>query len=176
MNITSTYRICTRCVMDTSDPDITFNEAGECNLCTEFINKRAKHNYHGINSDKEFTSLISEIKLAGKGKEYDCVVGLSGGIDSSYAAYIAKQNGLKILAVHMDNGWNSEEAVLNIKNIARKLNIDYESYVLDWEEFKDLQLAFLKASVPEAETPTDIALLAALHIVADKYNIKYKNY
>lgn len=169
----STYQICTRCVMDTSDPDITFNEAGECNLCTEFIGKRAKHNYHGAKSDKEFKSLIEEIKSAGRGKEYDCVVGLSGGIDSSYAAYIAKKNGLKILAVHMDNGWNSEEAVLNIKNIARKLEIDYESYVLDWEEFKDLQLAFLKASVPEAETPTDIALLAALHIVAAKYNIKY---
>ena len=159
--------------MDTSDPGITFNAAGECNLCTEFLGKRAKHNYKGAQSDEQFKALIAEMKEAGKGKEYDCVVGLSGGIDSSYVAYICKQNGLRVLAVHMDNGWNSEEAVLNIKNIARKLSIDYESYVLDWDEFKDLQLAFLKASVPEAETPTDIALLAAVHKVALKYGVKH---
>lgn len=169
----NSYQICTRCVMDTSDPDITFNEKGECNLCTEFIEKRARHNYLGAQSDKIFNGLVAEMKNAGKGREYDCVVGLSGGIDSSYAAYIAKKNGLRVLAVHMDNGWNSEEAVLNIKNIAKKLEIDYESYVLDWEEFKDLQLAFLKASVPEAETPTDMAIIAAVHIVAAKYKIKY---
>lgn len=167
------YRICTRCVMDTTDPEIQFNEAGECNLCSNFLDKRVKHNYQGPQSDVEFNRLIAEMKKNGVGKEYDCVVGLSGGVDSSYAAYIAKKNGLRVLAVHMDNGWNSEEAVLNIKNIAKKLGIDYESYVLDWEEFKDLQLAFLKASVPEAETPTDMALLAAIHIVASKYGIKY---
>lgn len=167
------YQICSRCVMDTSDPDITFNEKGECNLCTEFIEKRAQHNYLGAQSDKIFNGLVAEMKNAGKDRDYDCVIGLSGGIDSSYAAYIAKKNGLRVLAVHMDNGWNSEEAVLNIKNIAKKLDIDYESYVLDWEEFKDLQLAFLKASVPEAETPTDVAIIAAVHIVAAKYKIKH---
>ena len=167
------YQICTRCVMDTSDPGITFNDNGECNLCTEFLEKRSKHNYQGKESDTLFQKTIAEMKEAGKGKEYDCIVGLSGGVDSSYVAYICKLNGLRILAVHMDNGWNSEEAVLNIKNIAQKLKIDYESYVLDWEEFKDLQLAFLKASVPEAETPTDVALLAAVHRVADKYGVKY---
>lgn len=167
------YQICTRCVMDTTDPGITFNEKGECNLCTEFLSKRAKHNYHGAESDASFQRIITEMKEAGKGKEYDCVVGLSGGVDSSYAAYLCKKNGLRVLAMHVDNGWNSEEAVLNIKNIARKLEIDYESYVLDWEEFKDLQLSFLKASVPEAETPTDIALLGAIHKVALKYNVKY---
>jgi N-acetyl sugar amidotransferase len=170
---TNTYQICTRCVMDTSDPGIAFNQVGECNLCSEFLSKRAKHNYHGAESDLQFRKIIEEMKNAGKGKEYDCVVGLSGGVDSSYVAYICKKNGLRVLAVHMDNGWNSEEAVLNIRNIAKKLEIDYESYVLDWEEFKDLQLAFLKASVPEAETPTDIALLAAVHIVANKYGIKH---
>lgn len=159
--------------MDTSDPGITFNKEGECNLCTEFLDKRAKHNYQGKESDVSFQKLITEMKDAGKGKEYDCVLGLSGGVDSSYAAYICKNSGLRVLAMHVDNGWNSEEAVLNIKNIARKLNIDYESFVLDWEEFKDLQLSFLKASVPEAETPTDIALLGAIHKVAAKYGVKY---
>lgn len=159
--------------MDTTDPIITFNEKGECNHCTEFIEKRGKHNYQGKVSDDALHDLIQEMKAAGEGKEYDCVVGLSGGVDSCYAAYIAKKRGLRVLAVHMDNGWNSEEAVLNIKNIARKLSIDYESYVLDWEEFKDLQLAFLKASVPEADTPTDIAILSSLHKVAAKYGCKY---
>jgi N-acetyl sugar amidotransferase len=167
------YQQCTRCLMDTTDPEIIFDEKGYCNHCTEFLNKRIQHKYQGEESDQALDQLIAEIKRAGEGKEYDCIMGLSGGIDSSYVAYIAKQKGLRILAVHMDNGWNSEEAVLNIKNIAKKLGIDYESYVLDWEEFRDLQLAFLKASVPEADTPTDMAIPASWHHYAAKYGIKY---
>ncbi len=167
------YQQCTRCVMDTTDPDIQFNELGECNHCTDFLNKRIHHKYQGESSDLAFKNLVAEMKKAGKGKEYDCIMGVSGGIDSSYAALIAKKNGLRVLGVHMDNGWNSEEAVLNIRNIAQKLGIDYESYVLDWEEFKDLQLSFLKASVPEAETPTDIAIPAAMHKLAAKYGVKH---
>lgn len=167
------YQQCTRCVMDTTDPEISFDESGYCNNCAEFLDKRIKHKYQGEESDKALEHVIEDIKRAGKGREYDCVIGLSGGIDSSYAAAIAKQKGLRVLAVHLDNGWNSEEAVMNIKNIARKLEIDYESYVLDWEEFRDLQLAFLKASVPEAETPTDMAIPAAWHYYAAKYDIKY---
>jgi N-acetyl sugar amidotransferase len=169
----STYQQCSRCVMDTTDPLISFNEKGECNHCTEFLAKRIHHKYQGTKSDQELQLLVEQIKQAGKGKEYDCVIGVSGGIDSSYVAWICKKLGLRVLAVHLDNGWNSEEAVQNIRNIAQKLGIDYESYVLDWEEFKDLQLSFLKASVPEAETPTDIAIPAALHKIAAKYGIKY---
>lgn len=167
------YQQCTRCVMDTTDPLITFNEKGECNHCSDFLSRRSKHNYQGAESDAQLDAIVNDIKNAGKGKEYDCIMGLSGGIDSSYAAYIAKQKGLRVLAVHMDNGWNSEEAVQNIKNIAGKLGIDYESYVLDWREFRDLQLSFLKAAVPEAETPTDIAIPAILHKLAAKYGIKH---
>lgn len=173
MSIDQEYQICTRCVMDTSDPQIVFNAAGECNHCVDFIDKRIHHQYQGEASDLQFHALIAEMKLAGKGKKYDCVMGLSGGIDSSYAAWIGSQHGLRILGVHLDNGWNSEEAVQNIQNIAQKLGIDYESYVLDWKEFKDLQLSFLKASVPEAETPTDIAIPAALHKMAAKYGVKH---
>jgi tRNA(Ile)-lysidine synthase TilS/MesJ len=159
--------------MDTTDLEITFDENGYCNHCTEFLNIRGKYNYQGKDSDDKLERMVGEIKRAGKGSAYDCVIGLSGGSDSSYLAYIAKEQGLRILAVHMDNGWNSEEAVANIKNITKKLGIDYESYVLEWEEFKDLQLSFLKASVPEAETPTDIAIIAALYYFAAKYNVKY---
>lgn len=167
------YQLCTRCVMDSSDPEIRFDENGVCNHCTEFLDKRAKHNYRGTQSDTELDRIVQAMKEAGKGSEYDCVIGVSGGIDSSYAAYRLKQKGLRVLAVHLDNGWNSEEAVRNIENIVQKLGIDYECYVLDWEEFKDLQLSFLKASVPEAETPTDIAIPAALHHMASKYRVKY---
>lgn len=170
--IITAYQQCARCVMDTTDPDIRFNSKGICNHCSEFLNVRAHYKYNGEETDLKFKALINKIKAEGKGKKYDCIIGLSGGIDSSYVAYIAKQQGLRILGVHMDNGWNSEEAVKNIKNIADILGIDYESYVLDWEEFKEIQLAFLKASVPEADTPTDIAILSSLHRVASKYGVK----
>jgi len=159
--------------MDTTDLEITFEANGYCNHCTEFLNIRDEYRYQGKESDERLERIIEKIKRAGKGSDYDCIIGLSGGIDSSYLAYITKEKGLRSLAVHMDNGWNSQEAVRNIKNITKKLRIDYESYVLDWEEFKDLQLAFLKASIPEAETPTDIAIVAALHYFAAKYNVKY---
>ncbi len=167
------YQQCNRCVMDTSDTEITFDEKGYCNHCTEFLEKTSKRVYQGEESDRKLALLIEKIKKTGAHNEYDCLIGISGGIDSCYAAYIAKNLGLRPLAVHMDNGWNSEAAVQNIKNVAAKLGIDYQSYVLDWEEFKDLQLAFLKASVPEAETPTDIAIPAALHKIAAQNNIKY---
>jgi N-acetyl sugar amidotransferase len=167
------YQQCSRCVMDTTDPEISFDDSGHCNHCSEYINRRAKHKYHGAESDAEFDRLVAQIAASGKGRNYDCVIGVSGGADSSYLAFIAKERGLRPLGVHMDNGWDSDKAVLNIKNITRKLDIDYESYVLDWEEFKDLQLAFLKASVPEAETPTDVAIPAAMHEVAARYGVKY---
>lgn len=159
--------------MDTTDLKITFDEQGFCNHCTEFINKRAKYKYQGAASDQQLEKIVEKMKRAGKNSDYDCVIGISGGTDSCYTAYVAKQKGLRVLAVHLDNGWNAEEAVQNIKNVVRKLGVDYESYVLDWEEFRDIQLAFLKASVPEAETPTDMAIPAAIHHYAAKYNVKF---
>jgi len=116
---------------------------------------------------------VSDVKRAGRGNTYDCIIGMSGGVDSSYIAYLIVQTGLRPLAVHMDNGWDSPESVSNIKNITTDLKIDYQSYVLDWEEFRDLQLSFLMASVPEAETPTDVAIPAALHHFAAKHGVKY---
>ena len=173
MTPTQDYKICTYCVMDTSDPEITFDESGRCCHCTEFLNRRSKHNYHGVESDRQLDDLIDAVKRAGKRKPFDCVIGVSGGADSSYLAWLVKERGLRPLAVHMDNGWNSDKAVINIRLVTAALGIDYESYVLDWEEFKSVQLAFLKASVPEAETPTDVAIAAVLHKVADQYGIKY---
>ena len=166
-------RVCTRCVMSTTDPDITFDAAGRCNHCTDYLDRIANLTYKPGASDRELATIVERIKAAGRGREYDCVIGVSGGIDSCYAAYVVKSLGLRPLVVHMDNGWNSDTAVKNIKNVARALGIDYQSVVLDWEEFKDLQLAFLRASVPEIETPTDIAIPAALHRVAADNGVRF---
>ena len=159
--------------MDTSDPEITFDTKGYCNHCTNYFENTAKDSYLGVESDKILKKIIEKIKRTGRNKEYDCLLGISGGIDSAYVAYLLKGWGLRVLLVHLDNGWNSEMAVNNIKTVAEKSGFDYESYVLNWEEFRDLQLAFLKASVIEAETPTDIAIPGALHQMAAKYGIKY---
>ena len=167
------YQQCVRCIMDTSDPEIRFDSEGHCNHCTAYLAKIKDITYQGEKSDKELEEAVERVKEAGKNSEYDCVMGISGGVDSCYMAYIAQRMGLRILAVHMDNGWNSEEAVKNIKTVCTKLGIDYQSYVLDWEEFKQIQLAFLRASIIEMEIPTDVAIPGALHRVAAEHNVKY---
>ena len=159
--------------MDTSDPEIIFDNKGFCNHCTEFINETSKKIYQGEITDLQLKKIVQEIKNKGKNSKYDCLIGVSGGVDSSYVAYLTHKLELRTLAVHLDNGWNSEEAVLNIKNLCNKLKIDYSSFVLEWEEFKDLQLSVLKSSIVEVEIPTDIAILGALHKTAAKHNIKY---
>jgi N-acetyl sugar amidotransferase len=159
--------------MSTTDPYITFDEKGRCNHCTHYFARLANLTYSAATSDRQLSAIVDRIKATGQGKEYDCVMGISGGVDSCYAAYVAKSLGLRPLAVHMDNGWDSDTAARNIKNVTRSLGIDYQSVVLDWEEFRDLQLAFLRASVPEIETPTDIAIPAALHRVAAENKVRF---
>lgn len=167
------YRQCVRCVMDTSDTEINFDSNGFCNHCREYFGNISNGSYSVMLSDNKLKRIITKIKNSGKNKIYDCIVGVSGGEDSSYTAVLLKKLGMRPLAVHMDNGWDSENAVSNINKMLKKLDIELYTYVLDWEEFRNLQLAFLKASVPEIETPTDIAISAVLHQVAAKYNIKY---
>jgi N-acetyl sugar amidotransferase len=159
--------------MDTTDPDIIFDENGYCNHCTSYLNKIKQQTYNGEASDKELLQLVNRMKKAGKNRKYDCITGVSGGVDSTYVVYLLKKLGLRVLAVHMDNGWDTEESVKNIRKIIKNIGVDYVSDVLDWEAFKVVQLAFLKASVPEVETPTDIAIPAVLHKIAAKYGIKY---
>src|SRR5689334_18549642 len=115
--------------MDTSDPRIAFDRDGRCNHCTEFLNKKAKHIYRGKQSDEALERMFETVRAAGRGRAYDCVIGVSGGTDSSYLVRVAKENGLRPLTVHMDNGWNSEKAVLNIKRVTDALGVDYESFV-----------------------------------------------
>jgi len=174
-NKVRSYQICTRCVMDTTDPDIVFDENGVCNHCTNAIKLLKLPPYGLPPKEKEaaLNQLIENVKTAGKGKKYDCVIGLSGGVDSSYVAYLVKQWGLKPLGIHVDNAWNSVEGTKNIENICKILDIDIYTNVLDWEEFKDLQLAFLKASTPDSEVPTDNIICETLYRTANKYGIKY---
>lgn len=167
------YRQCKRCVMDTSDAEISFDATGHCCHCTEFLDKKIKLTYQGAESDKYLSLLVKKMKAAGKKSKYDCVAGISGGADSCYAAIVCKQLGLRVLLVHLDNGWNSETSVKNIEVVTQALGLDYTSYVLDWNEFKDIQLAHLKASTPEIETPTDIAILQYLHKAAAENNVKH---
>ena len=168
------YQICTKTVMDTvGDPDITFDENGVCNYYYEFTSKLKIRVPRVEEAPKQLEAIVEKIKQSGKGKQYDCIIGVSGGVDSTYTAWLVKQLGLRPLAVHLDNGWNSELAVKNIESILDKLDIDLYTEVLDWEMFKDLQLSFLKASTPDGEIPTDHAILAVLYKIAAKYGIKY---
>ncbi|WP_317168193.1 N-acetyl sugar amidotransferase [Pontibacter pamirensis] len=167
------YQICTRCIMDTSDPEIEFNSQGVCNHCLSYDDTAKKVLLTDEEKKPQLTKIVAEIKEAGKNKEYDCIIGLSGGVDSSYLAYCVKDLGLRPLAVHLDNGWNSELAVKNIENIVKILDIDLYTYVIDWEEFKDLQIAFLKASVVDIEMLTDSAIIVAIDRIAKEKNISY---
>jgi len=168
------FQQCTQCVLDThDDPAITFNEAGVCSYCQLYEQEAAKLPSTSAEAAAKLIKTVEQIKAAGKGKPYDCIMGLSGGVDSTYLALQAKRLGLRPLAVHFDNGWNSELAVQNIENIVSKLNIDLHTLVVDWDEFKDLQLAFIKASVIDIELATDHAILATLYKLALEKDIQY---
>jgi N-acetyl sugar amidotransferase len=165
---------CTRCVMTNKvDLDIIFDSQGLCNHCIRYDNLIQTRVVSQANRAHMMGALIKKIKKSGQGKSYDCLVGVSGGVDSTYVAYLAKNLGLRPLAVHFDNGWNSELAVENIRKTLTALDIDLITYVVDWQEFRDLQLSFLKASVPDGEIPTDHAIDALVWREAARYNIKY---
>lgn len=168
------YQICTRCVMDTSDSQITFNSKGECNHCTDYRNVMDGSEVDQKANEEVLLRKIEEIKDRGIGKEYDCLIGLSGGVDSTYLAYLAiNKFKLRPLALHLDNGWNSKLAVKNIKHIVRKLDLDLQTHVIDWEVFKQLQLAYLRASVPDIEVPTDHAIRASMYKTALDHDIEF---
>lgn len=165
--------VCLKCLMDTTDPDIVFDNKGICNHCHRYDQLLEKRTYSGNEAKERYNQLIKKIKTKGKNKKYDCLIGVSGGVDSTYVAYLLKKEGLRPLAVHFDNGWNSELAVSNIEKTLEKLNIDLYTFVIDWPSFRDLQLSFLKASTPDGEIPTDHAINALLFREASKRNIKY---
>lgn len=163
------YRQCAFTVMDNiADPDISFDSNGVCNYYHEY--KKAEESLpHGRAAEEQLAQLVQKIKTSGKDKRYDCLIGLSGGVDSTYVAYLVKQLGLRPLAVHLDNGWDSELAVKNVENIITKLGFDLYTLVVNWEEFKDIQLAYLRASVVDIEVVSDHAIFATMYKLAKQH-------
>lgn len=173
MDINKSYRICSKTVMDTTDLEITFDEMGICNHVSNYEAKSYIRLIDPEKREQEMQILVQRIKKAGKRNDYDCIIGVSGGTDSTYVAYKVKELGLRPLAVHLDNGWNSELAVDNIQKTLSKLEVDLYTHVIDWEEFRDIQLSFLKASTPDLEIPTDHAINALLFHSANKFGVRY---
>ena len=167
------YRQCSVSVLDTNDdPNMRFDAEGRSHYYADYLRAEREHVHKGEEGRRQLDEIASQIREGGKGKPYDSILGLSGGVDSTYVAYIAKQLGLRPLAVHFDNGWNSELAVSNIENIVSRLGFDLFTYVIDWEEFRDLQLAYLRASVVDIEAITDHAIFATLYRLAAKHGIR----
>ncbi len=165
---------CVRCIMDTrADPSIRFDEYGVCHHCRRYDELASTRLITGEAGRQALRGLVDRMKSAGRGRDYDCIIGVSGGVDSTYVAYLVSKIGLRPLAIHLDNGWNSELAVKNIERVLRKLEIDLYTLVVDWEEFRDLQVAFLKASTPDGEIPTDHAIFALLWREAARRGIRY---
>lgn len=168
------YQICANCIMDTSDSGIVFDERGWCDYCNNY-HRNILPNWHtDERGEREIMAQVDQIKRDGKGKDHDCLIGLSGGVDSSYVTYLAKEKfGLRPLLYHVDAGWNSQQAVNNIEKLVDGLGLDLFTEVVDWPEMRDLQLAFFKAQVPHLDTPQDHAFFAGLYNFAAKHNAKY---
>ena len=168
------YAICTKTIMDSSDPSITFNENGESDYYINFT-ETIKPNWHtDERGHKKLIEVAKKIKKDGKNRDFDCIMGLSGGLDSSYAAYVAKEvMGLRPLMFHVDAGWNSDKAVGNIEKLVNGLELDLYTEVINWEEMKDLQVSFLKSQIADQDLPQDYAFFSALYKFAKKNKIKY---
>lgn len=169
-----TVQSCTRCIMDTTDPNISFNEIGVCEYCDNF----EKTILPSWNTDErgsfELRQIANSIREDGKGKDFDCIIGLSGGLDSSYAAYVAKEiMGLRPLLFHVDAGWNTDQAVGNIEKLVDGLALDLFTDVVNWESVKRMQLAFLRAGIPDQDLVQDAAFFSGLYKFARKYNIRH---
>jgi N-acetyl sugar amidotransferase len=160
--------------MDTTDAQITFDRNGVCDHCRNFYTNTLPSWHTDERGWAALQEIVQKIKKQGEGRDFDCIMGMSGGIDSSYLTYIAKEQlGLRPLVFHVDAGWNSQEAVNNIEKLVDKLGLDLYTEVIDWEEMRDLQLAFFKAGVPHIDIPQDHAFFATMYHFAEKHGIKY---
>lgn len=166
------YQVCTRCVMDNTDPDINFDDQGHCNHCNGYLSRMKQ--FPSPEQDKaHLDHLVSNIKRDGKSRKYDCILGLSGGCDSSYLAFKVVELGLRPLAVHFDSGWNTELSKLNIQKVISNLNLDLITIACNWDEMRDLQRSFFMASLVNCDIPQDHAFIAALYQEAIKQKIRY---
>ena len=172
--MTRPYQICKRCVMDTTASKIEFDEHGNCNYCQQVIDISG-HIMKMSEDEKaeKLAAFVAKVKEDGKGKKYDCVIGVSGGIDSSWVLVKAIELGLRPLAVHMDNGWNSELAQNNIANLIRTLGVDLYTHVIDWKEYRSMMQAFFDADVVDVELLYDNAMFGVNYFQSRKYGVKY---
>lgn len=172
--MTQEIHICSNCVMDTTDSAIVFNENGICDHCVDF-DSNVKPNWHTDGRGRaELAAIIEKTRKAGKGHDFDCILGLSGGLDSSYMLHLlVKEFGLRPLVFHVDGGWNSDLAVNNIQMLVDKLGLDLFTEVIDWEDMRDFQLAFFKSGISQIDIPQDHAFVATLYKFAAKYNVKH---
>lgn len=169
-----TYTVCSNCIMDTTDSGITFDARGWCDYCTNFYRNILPNWHPDAQSEREVLAVADTIRHAGKERDHDCIIGISGGVDSSYVTYIAKEKlGLRPLLFHVDAGWNSQQSVNNIEKLVDGLGLDLHTEVIDWAEMKDLQLSFFKAQVPHLDTPQDHAFFAALYNFSAQHGFKY---
>jgi len=168
------YKICLHCIMDTTDTNIVFNERGWCDYCNNF-ESTVLPNWHTDGQGERALKLLADrIREEGKGKDFDCIIGLSGGLDSSYVAYVVKEKmGLRPLLFHVDAGWNTDQAVGNIEKLVDGLGLDLYTEVVNWEEMKDLQVAFLQSGIPDQDLPQDAAFFSSLYRFARQYKIKH---
>lgn len=174
MKLNSNYRICSRCIMDTSDPGILFDSTGVCDYCNNFDAIILPSWHTDSRGETELAILAEKIRAYGKGKDFDCIIGLSGSLDSSYTTYVVKEKmGLRPLLFHVDAGWDIDQAVSNIKKLKDGMGLDLHTEVVNWEEMKDLQVAFLKSQIPDQDMPQDIAFFSALYKFARQHKIKY---
>lgn len=165
---------CTRCVMDAHASDISFDLEGRCNYCTAMLDRlRSYQPADASQLASRLDAFVEQVRREGRGRRYDCIVGVSGGADSAYALYLARRCGLRPLAAHMDNGWDSELAVNNIENLVRKLGVDLHTHVVDWREYRSLQQAFFDADVIDVELLYDNAMLAVNYSLAARYGVRY---
>ena len=168
------HKICKRCVMDTTDSKIIFNRHGICDHCLTYETDILPNWCFGEGGQSKLKDIVLSIRESSKNKNFDCIIGMSGGIDSSYLVYLAKEKlGLRPLVFHVDGGWNSQQAVNNIEQIVERLNLDLYTEVIDWEEMKDLQLSFFKSGVSHIDTPQDHAFFATMYKFANKYGVKH---
>ncbi len=168
------YQQCVACVMDTTDPTISFDDNGVCNHCRNFRTSIAPNWHTDAKGDEQLMSLADQIRKAGRGKEFDCIIGLSGGLDSSFATYVAiERMGLRPLLFHCDAGWNTDQAVGNIERLIDGLNLELYTEVVDWGEMKDLQVAFLRSQIPDQDLVQDAAFFSSLYLFARRHGVKY---
>jgi len=167
------YQVCTRCVMDSSDPGVTFDAQGVCSVCTRYEEARIQQGYVKGKSEKKLEQMVELMKRNGRNRPYDCVIGISGGVDSAYLLYVAQNLGLRTLAIHVDGGWNSEIAEMNIRRMCEKLRVQLYTWTVDWPTMKELQRAYMYSGVANLDIPQDHLFCSVMLEMARKYKVKY---